>query len=95
MKFSETPERVIPRRSKLTLSVAQSKRKLKSIKEVEMKVNNRVNYLSKEEERIINKMNVMKQRFDSRHRVFRERESDLEELELARANRVRMLEEKK
>jgi peptidoglycan hydrolase CwlO-like protein len=58
------------KRSELSNSVVTSKKQLATIREVEHKVQNRVKYLSKEEERMLGKIAVMQQRLDSRQHVF-------------------------
>jgi hypothetical protein len=44
----------------------------------------RVRYLSKEEQRMINKVAIMRKRLDSRQSLFEERDSELERLEAAK-----------
>lgn len=72
-----------PARSSI-LSVNTTKKQLQTIKEVENKMQSRVRYLSKEEEKVMSKISVMRSRLDSRQQLFQERDLEFERIQAAR-----------
>ena len=72
-----------PARSSI-LSVNATKKQLQTIKEVENKMQSRVRYLSKEEEKVMSKISVMRSRLDSRQQLFQERDLEFERIQAAR-----------
>ena len=76
----------------LSSSLVQSKKQLHEIKQVEVKVSNRVKYLANEEDKMLGKIARMQRRLESRTHLFQERETEIERLEVAKADRLHQLE---